>query len=70
MKVPKDFMKLLQPYLDAGLVTICEGTKHRRIMRKDGNKRPLPGSPSDHRALLNFKSQLRQFAGPLPGETE
>lgn len=34
------------------------------------NKRPIPGSPSDHRALANFKAQLRQFVGPPPGETK
>lgn len=68
-KIPKDFGKILEPYIKAGLVIVCDGAKHRCIKRGDGHKRPIPGSPSDHRALSNFKVQLRQFAGPLPGES-
>ena len=65
-KVPKEFATILQPYIEAGLLKWVDGGKHQRVERPDGHRRPVPGSPSDHRALANFKSQLRQFAGPLP----
>ena len=59
--VPREFMAIIQPYLDAGLCTIENGGKHAILRHKDGHKRPIPGSPSDVRALMNFKSQVRRF---------
>lgn len=63
--IPKEFMRLLRPYLDAKLLTFRDGAKHRCVVRGDGHKLTVPSSPSDQRALLNFRAQLRRFAGPL-----
>jgi hypothetical protein len=65
-KVPKEYAEILAPYVSAGLLKFVDGGKHARVERPDGHKRPIPGSPSDHRALANFRSQLKHFAGPLP----
>ena len=54
-------MVIVKPYIEQGLVVLVTGGKHAAIVRPDGRKQPIPGSPSDHRALLNFKSQVRHF---------
>lgn len=59
--VPRDFMRVLQPYLDDGSLELVPGAKHAKIRRKDGITRGVPGSPSDSNALANFKSQVRRF---------
>lgn len=64
--IPKEFMQMLRPYLDAGVLTFRDGAKHRSVVRGDGHKMTVPSSPSDQRSLLNFKAQIRRFAGPLP----
>ena len=59
-------MEVLKPYVDAHLVEIVNGKKHAKVVRlTDGFKFSIPSTPSDHRTLLNFKAQLRRFAGPL-----
>lgn len=64
--MPKEFMRLIRPYLDAGVLTLRDGAKHKCVVRSDGHKLTVPSSPSDHRSLLNFKAQIRRFAGTLP----
>ncbi len=59
--VEKDILELVKPHIKAGTVTLKTGGKHASIVRADGHKLPLAGSVSDHRAILNFKSQLRKF---------
>lgn len=63
-KVPKDTMKLLKPHLDSGAIKLVDGSKHLCIVRADGHKRPLSGSPSDRRSYDALKSQLRAFLNP------
>lgn len=59
--IPKEFLKVIAPALDAGVVTLERGTRHLFVRRADGHKQMIPGSPSDWRALLNFKKQFRRF---------
>ncbi len=38
------------------------GKKHGKIIAPNGRKLPVPGTPSDHRASLNFKRDVRHIA--------
>lgn len=37
------------------------GTKHGKIIAPNGRKLPVPGTPSDSRACLNFKRDVRHI---------
>lgn len=40
----------------------CRGGKHGKLRRaKDARALVVPGSPSDHRAALNFRRDVRRF---------
>lgn len=42
--------------------TVEKGAPHNKLVFPSGRKYAIPGSPSDHRSALNFKSQLRRVA--------
>lgn len=65
--VPREFMQVIQPHVDQKVIEIVVGGKHTCVKRRDGHKMAVPGSPSDHRALLNFRSQLRRFISAPAG---
>lgn len=52
------------------MASLKRGSKHWILRRADGKFLTIPGSPSDHRAYYNFKSQVRRFLGSLPGSVE
>lgn len=61
-KIPKDYAIIINPFLESGELKLEQGTKHAKLVRSDGRKFPIPGSPSDRRGFLNFKSDVRKFA--------
>jgi hypothetical protein len=65
VRIPREFMEILKPYLDRGVITLEQGGKHLRYRRPDGHKLPIPGSPGDYRTLANFKCQARRFLKDL-----
>jgi len=38
------------------------GSKHGKLIAPNGRKMPVPGTPSDRRACLNFQRDVRQLA--------
>jgi hypothetical protein len=47
--------------IDPTLYVYLNGAKHVQLRRADGNKLAVPGTPSDHRSVLNFKADLKKF---------
>lgn len=37
------------------------GGRHGKIISPTGRRMPVPGTPSDYRALRNFKSDIRRL---------
>lgn len=68
-RIDKTFIKIAKPFIDEGRIHLAPGGKHAMLVRADGHKIPLPSSSSDHRAILNFKTQLNKFvSGKLFGK--
>ncbi|MFY2597251.1 hypothetical protein ACOTHJ_12550 [Achromobacter xylosoxidans] len=65
-RIPKEFAPLVKDAVAKGQVTLEQGARHLCARRADGSKQIIPGSPSDHRALANFKAQFRKFVAGLP----
>lgn len=65
-RIPKEFAPLVNDAVAQGLVTVENGARHLCLRRADGSKQIVPGSPSDHRALANFKTQFRKFISGAP----
>lgn len=65
-KIPKEFAPFVKDAVARGLVTVEDGARHMCVRRADGSKQIIPGSPSDHRALANFKTQFRKFLAGQP----
>ena len=65
-RIPKEFAPLVNEAVAKGLVTVENGARHLCLRRADGSKQIIPGSPSDHRALANFRSQFRKFLTGQP----
>ncbi len=42
------------------------GKKHGKLIAPNGRKLPVPGTPSDWRASLNFKRDIRRIAFCTP----
>lgn len=61
-KIPKEYLQIINPFINSGELKIEQGSKHAKLVRSDGRTFPVPSSPSDHRAILNFKSQVRRFS--------
>ncbi len=57
----KNIQTLAEQVIASGLVTPVRGTKHMALVRADGHKMTIPGSPSDHRAYMNWRSDIRRF---------
>ena len=53
-----DFNKIIRSAIRSGLWTFEQGTKHGALRHVNGHKQTIPHSPSDFRALLNFKRDL------------
>lgn len=60
-KVPKEFRSLVAEALSTPGMQFDQGSRHLCLRRADGHKQMIPGTPSDHRALSNFRCQLRRF---------
>lgn len=43
----------------------CHTAKHGRVIAPTGKKITVPFSPSDFRACLNFKAQIRREGGAV-----
>lgn len=39
------------------------GGRHGKLVSPTGRRMPVPGTPSDHRAFLNFKRDIRKLLG-------
>ena len=57
----KDIDSLCKAIANTGILTFVKGGKHPAFVRKDGNKAPIPTTPSDYRSFENFKSQMKRF---------
>ena len=40
----------------------CRGKKHGKLVAPNGRMLPIPGTPSDWRASLNFRRDVRRLA--------
>lgn len=65
VKLHKEYQKYVQPYVDAGVVRIEERKRRFAVITTEGKVVVCSTSPSDHRAPLNFKSDLKRAAGHL-----
>lgn len=65
--IPKDFRKLLAETLaNHSEIRLQHGKRHACLVRPDGHKLTIPGTPSSSRGLQNMTSQVRRFvAGRL-----
>lgn len=59
----KEIKELAKSLIAGGDWSLRTGKKHEcHIEHKSGWKCPIPTSPSDRRAYLNFRSQVRRIA--------
>jgi hypothetical protein len=57
-----EIQKLLTPHLHAGILVIEDGSRHAKIRNtRSQDFLALAGTPSDHRAVRNFRSDLRRL---------
>lgn len=66
-RMRKEFLDVIQPYLDEGTLVLVNGKRHAKLKRADGRTFAVTGSTGDQRAIKNFKSSIRNFAA---GETK
>lgn len=59
--IPKDYKAIIDPFLRTGQISLERSTRHVCAVAPTGRKHFIPGSPGDHRALANFKSQFKTF---------
>lgn len=65
MYLPKDYKKLLEPYLAAGYTLAPTRGQHVVVLDAAGRRvTTLPGTPGDRRSLLNARAELRQAMRP------
>lgn len=64
-----DYDALLERAKDAGAVVGLTGSGHWRITTPDGKRLFVSQTPSDHRAVINLRAELRR-AGLLPRPTK
>lgn len=56
----KDLNKFIQQIIKMGVVSYKQGKKHNFIFVCDSTKIAIPGTPSDRRAYLNFKTDIHR----------
>ena len=61
-RMRKEFLDVIQPYLDEGTLVLVNGKRHAKLKRADGRILTVTGSAGDQRAIKNFKSSIRKFA--------
>ena len=60
--VHHEIQKLIAPYLCTGVLVLEDGTRHAKIRNAHSQDfLALAGTPSDHRAVRNFRSDLRRL---------
>ena len=57
----KDISAIVRTLLNSGW-RYMEGRKHGKIIAPNGKKLPVPGTPTDWRASMNFKRDVRRMA--------
>lgn len=61
MYLAKEFKQMLKPFLDAGFRVEPTRNCHVRVLDVNGNPvAVVPSTPSDRRAVLNARAQLRR----------
>lgn len=60
MSIRKDYRALLRQARKLGCTTGTTRNGHLRVLCPNGDAVFASGSPSDQRAVLNFRSQLRR----------
>ena len=62
----KEIQKLVEDIVETyPQLDVIQGGHHICLVHPNGHKKPIPGSPSDFRAIYNCKSQLRRFVSDL-----
>jgi len=56
----KDLAKVVKAYVRQGW-RYRHGRRHGRLVSPSGKSVPVPCTPSDYRALANFKHDLRRY---------
>jgi len=64
MRIPKDYRPLVKEASALGL-TVSQGSRHLRVSDHGRVIATWPTSPSDRRASLNARADLRRFARAL-----
>lgn len=59
-RIDRDFRPLVEAAMKQGW-ELRDGTRHAQLVAPDGRVQPIPGSASDHRAVKNFRAQLRRL---------
>jgi hypothetical protein len=60
--VHHEIQKLIAPYLRTGILVLEDGTRHAKIRNiRSLDFLALAGTPSDYRAVRNFRSGLRHL---------
>ncbi len=60
--VHHEIQKLIAPYLRTGVLVLEDGVRHAKIRNaRSQDFLALAGTPSDHRAVRNFRSALRRL---------
>ncbi len=61
MYLPKDYKKLLEPYVAAGFTVVPTRSQHVAVLDPTGRRvTTLPSTPGDRRSLLNARAELRR----------
>ncbi|WP_457650357.1 hypothetical protein [Profundibacter sp.] len=61
----KDINKLVQALIRSG-AKVDKGTKHRKLRLESGRFVVIPSTPSDKRAFLNFKQDVKRASNFRP----
>lgn len=60
--VHHEIQMLIAPYLRTGILVLVDGTRHAKIRNTQSQDfLALAGTPSDHRAVRNFRLDLRRL---------
>ena len=63
----KDIAKVVRTFVRSGW-HYTMGGRHGRLIAPSGRWLTVPCSPSDYRAVLNFKHEARRLAQKIPSE--